>query len=359
MMVQAAIRPDDLADAHGPKLAEVLHAEALKTGRPLSNLIQQIIDGVKRLVGVKPNGKLADAGIQKIVDGAEKFIRDVEAGRDTFSPGKSFDSQGNQLAAQPITSRPGDEPLASSDSERTQRSGSESASSEALLREALESVRQSVAEYRRRNPEMSGPSTEPADAPLRTPKEFSHPSGTTLDADIEGRQSPGVSMPGVAPSQTAEVPPGDTKRSSTGAASSDGADAIGGMRNNGIPLDSSHIRAFKKWLDKVGIEFLMNSELVRKDKPKRLGMFQWRRTPPRIVLMEDATLYEMLHEIGHASQWVRLGQKVEEYKKIPPPQREQYVYDWLRTNPEIWKVLSAEEQTHAMLYAHEKGEHGL
>jgi hypothetical protein len=221
--------------------------------------------------------------------------------------------------------------------------------SEALLREALESIQQSVAEYRRRNPGVPVFPTEPVDAAALAPEESPPPLEATRNIEDGVREPLGVTTTGEAePTSEGHLP------NQTGAPSDtelNGEDAIKRirMRRNGISLDVSHIRAFSSWLKKNKIEFLMDTAEVKKNDPNDAGKFQWLRDPPRIVLMEDATLYEMLHEIAHAVQFVTLGRP--RFYDLKPADREQFVFNWLRETQGIWGILPRKnEPTRKVIY---------
>jgi hypothetical protein len=59
-----------------------------------------------------------------------------------------------------------------------------------------------------------------------------------------------------------------------------------------------------------------------------------------------------MHESGHALHWSSMTP--EEYADLKGPEKEQYVYNWLRSTPGVWDSLAPEEQEHAMGYIGDK-----
>jgi hypothetical protein len=122
---------------------------------------------------------------------------------------------------------------------------------------------------------------------------------------------------------------------------------------NGIPLDLSHIRAFRPWRKRNKIGFLMSTEEVQKGNPRRFGRFLPERKSAKVVLMDDPTLYEALHEFAHAIHWVTVtGFK---YMQLDSIVHEQFAFNWLRNTPGIWGILSKEERAHAREYIKSRG----
>jgi hypothetical protein len=196
---------------------------------------------------------------------------------------------------------------------------------------------------------------------LPSRKSYSYPSGP--GGEPTGERNPSnYTYPERSPSligkdgaRSAEPGPESTPGSGDAAAGPQGEAAIQGVRRNGTPFTVTDMRTWKPWLDAHKVSISLDSAEVKRTNPDGFGKFVYTKSDPasRIVLMDDPTRYEALHEFAHAIH--RASMTPEEFSKIEPPAAEQWVYNWLRNTPGVWDSLSAQEQEHAMGYVHEKG----
>jgi hypothetical protein len=125
-----------------------------------------------------------------------------------------------------------------------------------------------------------------------------------------------------------------------------GADLVSTGNLGGNVLSESHLSDLGEYLGQNGFTLKVGDQFL---PPNANGAFS--ASERLIVLGDNPTEYEALHELQHFNQFQELGP--EAYSAQTTAEKEQYVFDSLESNH--WDSLNFEEQQHAIWYVNKSG----
>ena len=123
-------------------------------------------------------------------------------------------------------------------------------------------------------------------------------------------------------------------------------------RREGFLYETERLRKLDGYLKKRGFRLLLEEPYLYGYNCS--GAFDGELKD--VLLKEDATCYEVWHEMSHYRHYQRIGK--EAYLSLDQATREQVAFGALKNNPRRWNLLNPEEHTHAELYLQRK-ESGL
>jgi hypothetical protein len=100
MLTQLATRPEGMTEIHGIH-RDVLLAAAKANRKTVASMFQGFLKAVRTALHLDDKYQPADPRTRRLVASVVKLINDINAGRDSWTPGKSRDDAGEVIETRP------------------------------------------------------------------------------------------------------------------------------------------------------------------------------------------------------------------------------------------------------------------